>query len=179
MEKTAEIHNVSKHTIQKYGDSKLEQKNPEFVQVDNPSLFENETEGKVAYTHLYGHIAEQKVVTESLKRGYIVSEPIVESRYDLLIDNGEEIKRIQVKYTSDENNGSYAISLQSQCRHNGYRRKYTQKEVDAVIAYIGEEDSFVLIPPKVFENQKTIKIRFDETKNNQEKFVHFYEDYKW
>lgn len=177
VEKTAEIHNVGKTTVKKYGEPKRKHPNP--IQVDNFSLFENETENQVFHTNVSGHIGEQKVANEALKKGYTVSEPIIKTDYDLLIDNGEEIKRVQVKYSDHERNGSYTLSLESSCMWNGFQRTYNRNEIDAIIGYIDERDAFVLIPPKVFENRKKFTIRFDEAENSNQERINYYEDFAW
>lgn len=119
---TAEIHGVSESTVQKYGENN-KKKVGGFKEVKSKPLFESESKNKVSYTHFSGYVGEQKVASEALKRGYIVSKPVVESRYDLLIDNGKEIKRVQVKYSGwEKQSGAYTITLKSECRNNGIKK---------------------------------------------------------
>mgnify|MGYP000617569243 FL=1 len=48
--------------------------------------------------NIQGSMAEYAVALEFMKLGYIVSKPLLDScRYDLLIDTGSRIVKIQVK----------------------------------------------------------------------------------
>ena len=46
-----------------------------------------------------GSIGESKAIYEYTKMGFIVSKPIMDCDYDLLIDDGTSIKKVQVKTT--------------------------------------------------------------------------------
>ena len=48
-------------------------------------------------TQLQGKITELAVANEFLKLGYTVSQPLVDDRYDFIVDIKGELKTIQVK----------------------------------------------------------------------------------
>ena len=50
-----------------------------------------------------GGIAQAKTEIRAMEKGYIVSKPITEgTRYDIVIDNGVKLSRIQIKYAGNK-----------------------------------------------------------------------------
>ena len=63
-----------------------------------------------------GDIGEARAIYEFVKLGYVVSKPINDkAKYDLIIDTGDCLKRVQVKTSRHRKPGSsdgcYALSI--------------------------------------------------------------------
>lgn len=72
--------------------------------------------------------------------GYSVSKPIFEhSHYDLIIDDGNELKRVQVKTSSFKSNKiSYEVSLKTSGGNQSWNRivkKIDSSKVDLIFVY--------------------------------------------
>ena len=95
-----------------------------------------------------------------IELGYIVSVPYGNnSRYDLLVDNGKTIWRIQCKTAKLYDNGSYHIQTCNKIT-NATKRKtkhYTKDEVDFIASII--EDQLVIIPVELIENSTGKRFR--------------------
>lgn len=80
-----------------------------------------------------GDVGEAVILSEAMQKGYIVSVPFGDNgRYDLVIDRGNGLERIQIKYYTG--NGE---RIDVSCRYNkGYKpKKYTKEDIDAIIVY--------------------------------------------
>jgi hypothetical protein len=128
-----------------------------------------------------GQVASLKVQLRANELGYIISIPTVESRYDLLIDDGSKIHRVQVKYCDrrrKDNNGSVQLDLRKQCRGWGKRKPYTRDEIDVIVAYIAYVDKCYWLPAEKFDGVKSITLRLDAP-NKMGKVMHFAKEYEF
>ena len=132
-------------------------------------------------SNVKGQLALTKTELRALELGYVPSRPIFDTRYDLIIDTLEGLKKVQVKYA----NGKPSQSLGSVIVKLAYenRRKevftYTDKEVDGLIVYIPKIDKLCFMPPHIFIGKRNLCIRLEKPKNNQTKGVIFASDYYW
>lgn len=115
--------------------------------------------------------------------GYIVSKPTTECcRYDMIIDDGMSLKRIQVKYCDHapaDADGSVHVEFRK-CSNNGKERPcYTEKEVDAVVVFVAPIKRFCYIPIDVVANKTSINLRYQSPKNGQRAGVYMCKDYYW
>jgi hypothetical protein len=71
-----------------------------------------------------GYIGEMKVAAWAAERGYLLSKPLAEARYDFVLDDGSRLWRAQVKYVDAvrADTGAVPIDFRSECRNSGYRR---------------------------------------------------------
>lgn len=94
-----------------------------------------------------GAYAEYMFACECLKHGFYPSFPILDSSvYDLLIDTGSNIIKVQVKYVSSKpiDNSSYVfISLKK-----GSKDKYPKNQVDYFAIYSEHFNGFFIIKNK-------------------------------
>lgn len=140
-------------------------------------------------TNTKGEIAKLKVELRAAEKGWISSRTIEGARYDLVLDDGSKLFKVQVKWTSvvsAHSSGAVQVSLR---QNNGddrnliYRRRktrtYNRDEVDAVVVYISQIDKLCWFDPEVFENKDVLNIRYEPTKNGQIKNVMFAENYFW
>jgi len=130
-------------------------------------------------THQKGYEAEAKVRLKAVASGWIVSVPEVEARYDLVLDDGKNLFRVQVKYCDVAKNGALYLYLRKECRNNGKTKVYDGKEVDAIIVYVPRIDRFYWLPPSVFSGKKSLNFRFLPAKNNQAKRTRLLSDFEW
>jgi len=132
-------------------------------------------------THLEGDKAELKIASIALDKGYKVSFPFGHNcRYDLILDNGSKLERIQIKTTS-----SYTDVLKVHTRSLGkrdgkqIRKLYTSEEIDAIIILDRRTGKCYYLPIRMVEGKDTIILRFIPTKNGQTKSVHYARDFEW
>lgn len=133
-------------------------------------------------THKKGELAQLKVEQRALEKDIIVCRPTTEARFDLILVDGKDTKRVQVKYADEKDafeGNSIRVSLKRECRNNGYRKQYNKDEIDAVVAYLPEIDKTVWLEPELFEGKWSIMIRLKPAKNGQKKGVTFLEDVIW
>lgn len=86
-----------------------------------------------------GTFLELEFASECIKRGAEVSFPVGgHARYDVLVDNGERIYKVQVKTSSyNQNRGSYNVNMSAPNNgRKGGRHVYTKKEVDCIATRI-------------------------------------------
>lgn len=123
-----------------------------------------------------GGFAEALVAARALQKGYIPSKPMIDARYDLIIDNGEKPQRVQVKYCSCEHNnvnGSVSVDL----RRN--TRLYHENEIDALAVYLEPIKQICWLPVSLVNGKASINIRYVPSKNGQSKNCIMAEDYIW
>lgn len=117
-------------------------------------------------THQKGLTGELKIVLRAQEKGWLVSKPYLECRYDLILDDGQKLYRAQVKYVNFSRYGAFEIPTESECRNNGYRHKYGD-QVDVILAYLPSEDKIIWLDRERFKNKTTVSVRKDPPKNNQ------------
>ncbi len=133
-------------------------------------------------THKKGEIACCAVYRQALEKDILVSKPMIESRYDLILDDGKKLWRAQVRYCdfspkSCEN--SFCIKLISECHNNGYRKQFSKDEVDVILVYLPSLDKILWLGPEMFEGRKFLSVRTQPAKNNQTKGVVMAESLYW
>jgi hypothetical protein len=128
-----------------------------------------------------GDIAELKVMIRATQKGWIASKTVKGSRYDLVLDDGSELYRVQVKFAgckASHSNGCVQVRLRTGER-NGKERVYKKEEVDAVLVYLPHIDAVCWFDPCVFDGKKGFNLRYKPSKNGQNKGVIFSDDYLW
>lgn len=97
-------------------------------------------------SNFLGCYAETLFSTECIKRGIIVSKPLLDSSpYDVIVDNQIGLFKVQVKFTSkvpDGNHTSVQISLKNSIK------QYTIEAVDYFAIYSSYWGGFFIIPNK-------------------------------
>ena len=85
-----------------------------------------------------GDTAEMMVAADLVKRGYRIAFPYGEdSDYDLIVERGGRLERIQVKYTESRNN-VVSVRCQSHSLTNGKIRRtkhYTAETIEWLAVY--------------------------------------------
>lgn len=130
-------------------------------------------------THQKGYIGEHIAKLRFIEAGWNVAKPEIEDRYDLIVDDGTKLYRVQVKYVDHFVGDALTVDLRKECRNNGDKKRYTTDEIDAVVIYAPKTGKIYWIPGDVFENKSSISFRLEPTKNNQVSRVRFLKDFEW
>lgn len=131
-----------------------------------------------------GKIAALKIELRAAEKGYICSLPTMEGcRYDMVVDDGTRLHRVQCKYAGFDHRNAIVIGLVKQsCGLSatlGPVRLYTRHEVDVVAAYLPSVDRIVWLPPETWEGKRSIYLRLKPPGNHQRKGVLFAQDFMW
>ena len=127
--------------------------------------------------------AQLKAEIRANELGYVVSKPTTDCcRYDMIIDTGNELKRVQVKYCdckSPEADGAVKVNLRKFSLNKNERPFYTESEIDALVVYIKPVEKLCYFPIEVVSGKKSITIRYEASKNNQTARTYNCFDYLW
>lgn len=110
-----------------------------------------------------GQLIELKVQEELLRYGFDLSIPSYNaSKYDLIVDTGKELLRIQVKKALGQPKGKFVIACTTQNvrSHTKAKHKYTSDEIDYFAT--AWKDKIYLIPVEETSNQKILYEDSDE-----------------
>lgn len=125
-----------------------------------------------------GNIGEACVLAELIKMGICVYQQFGDNeRADYIIDVNEKLYRIQVKASTTYDGETVTFDLMTSTTHrkNGYKHKYTKKEVDFFLCYDIKTKLVFMIDNT--GDLSSAKIRYKKPKNNQTKNIRYYEDY--
>jgi hypothetical protein len=121
-------------------------------------------------TKLKADIAESAVTTELLKKGFRVLRPVGDRLpYDLAAEQEGKLIRIQVKHAwFDTNKNLYFVDTRrtKTNRRQMIRSRYSGKDFDFAVIYIGEKNIFYVMPERIF-NKFSSTIGFAETIKRQ------------
>jgi len=136
----------------------------------------------VGTTKARGDQAELAVATDLIRRGYSVSFPYGEDTdYDLVLDRGDRLERIQVKYGE-----SAGVRLEVRCHSHSLTggrvirtKRYTAATIDWLAVYDGSTDrSFYIRATELGNGMSTITLRLKPAANNQRRGIRFAVDYE-
>ena len=127
-----------------------------------------------------GNLGEIAVAHEFMKWGCTVSFPFGDNaRYDLVIDDGKALKRVQVKYTDCKSeNNSWVCRCVSSKNHTTNKKldKYTN-DVDIMAYYISELDICIMFTIDEIKDKSVICIREDYPNSGQKKGIVLIKDH--
>ncbi|HEX8000204.1 MAG TPA: group I intron-associated PD-(D/E)XK endonuclease [Pyrinomonadaceae bacterium] len=132
-------------------------------------------------THQKGEIAHLKVMLRAIEKGVVLSQPLIASRYDFIIDDNQKLERVQVKYASGKaphSQGSIKINLKS-WEGRKLRRRYCVNEVDALLVYIPQIDTVLRFEADIFCERASFTVRIEPARNGQTKGVLNAKDFIW
>lgn len=101
--------------------------------------------------------------------GYTVSLPLNDTQdYDLIVDDGVSLKKVQVKATSQvDDKGEYAVSLKSSGGTKGATYKNVRDtNVDLLFVLCSNMDAY-LIPREALTQKNELKLKQRITRKNQ------------
>jgi hypothetical protein len=127
-----------------------------------------------------GAAAEAAVAATAIRLGLVVLRPLCEdSRYDLVIDVGKLLLRVQCKWASRQGSVLCVRCITSRHTPRGYlRTTYSAEEIDAVAAYSPATGFCYVIPVEEIDGRSTISLRLEPTANNQARNVRWARDYE-
>lgn len=162
---TAEKFNVSEKTVQKYGEKKKKQVTKNSKEPDSPYVDSKKYRGE---------LTEEKVAVKFMEKGYTVLDPRGREKYDLVVHKDGEFDKVQCKHLNFKENYGI-IKTNWQGRKKAYT--YSSENVDYFATWCKEKDEVYLIP---FEEagRSSFRLRFEDTKNSQNKRVNYAENYK-
>jgi hypothetical protein len=129
-------------------------------------------------TKAVGDQSELEVAIQLARAGYIVSKPLGDShRYDLIIDDGTKLSRVQVK-TGRLIAGSIVVRCYSSHTHRGgvAQRSY-RGEVDYIGVFCPQTGAAYLVPEADFVDS-TMHLRVAPTVNRQDRHIRWASRYK-
>jgi PD-(D/E)XK endonuclease len=128
-----------------------------------------------------GDLAELKVATDLLERGYRIAIPFGEDHdFDLILCRGDRLERVQVKYT--ESNGNFVIvRTRSHSLTNGKVKRtkyYTSATVDWIAVYDKNTDRCYYVPAvELGSGRSSFRLRLTEPLNCQRLGIRYASDY--
>jgi hypothetical protein len=126
-----------------------------------------------------GAIAETAITAEAAKLGFVVLRPVVEGRrYDLVIDTGLRLLRVQCKWASRK--GAVIVAHIGTCRHTprGYvRSTYTPDEIDGIGVYCEDLNRCYYVPIDDVAGRQVLHLRLAAPANHQEVAIKYAADY--
>ena len=128
-----------------------------------------------------GAMAEAAITAAALELGFVVLRPVVEGRrYDLVIDTGPQLLRVQCKWA--QRKGNVVLVYLSTCRHtpNGYvRSTYGPDEVDGIGVYCHELKRCFYLPIEAVAGRKGFNLRLAPAANNQQAAINYADQYRF
>jgi hypothetical protein len=123
-----------------------------------------------------GEMAEAAFLHKASRMGFGVSRPWGDSEpYDLIVDSGKKLWRVQVKSASHVNKwGGYMVRATG----NDTRKKYSLEEIDVLVAYIVPEDLWYVIPVTLFRTIKGVKL-YPAPRRRRSKYEVYREAWCW
>lgn len=129
-----------------------------------------------------GDIAEIVAAAELIKAGYVVSRPLSDNApYDLIYDNGSQLRKAQVKGRSSING---KIQVELYCNARSYSGKYQASDFDDIVIVDLATYKVAIIDVNkhsLFETSakyKSFVLRTEAPLNNQTKNIKMFDDFK-
>lgn len=95
-------------------------------------------------------------------------------RYDLALDLGPRILRVQCKWARSKDNVIAVEVASSRRSPDGYiRRNYSRADTDAIGIYCDDLDRCFLVPIELVAGQWTVRLRLAPARNGQRAALHF------
>lgn len=132
-------------------------------------------------TNIKGQLAEAKAYLRAAELGYITCKPSFNTRYDMVLDDGKKLLRVQVKYGDAKYSNSTGSIWVKLCYEDRRKNVYTYQihEVDGLIVYIPKIDKLCYFPPNIFCGKVKLSIRYQRAKSNVTMGIIFAEDFFW
>jgi hypothetical protein len=131
-------------------------------------------------TNQKGLVAEAAVMFECAKLGVPVLRPLDDQRYDLALDLGTQIVRVQCKWAARD--GDVVAVRTRTCRRGRdglIHRSYKPGEIDAIAAYCPDTGCCYYLPAEYSVNRGAVALRLEATRNNQALGVNWARDFEF
>lgn len=132
-------------------------------------------------TNQKGAIAEEMVSLEAIRLGCVVSRPNTDARYDLIVDTGAQLLRVQCKWISRRRDVLVLSTRGSWFSPGrGYvRSQYAAEDVDAIAGYCEETGRCYVLPAALAAGQSQFHLRLDRARNGQRVAVHWAAEFEF
>jgi PD-(D/E)XK endonuclease len=129
-----------------------------------------------------GDLAELKVATDLVARGYKIALPYGEDwDYDLILCRGQSLERVQVKYACSDGQ-KIAIRCRSHSLTNGKVRRtkyYTRATIDWLAVYdVTIEAVFYVPAAELGDGMSEITLRLTASRNGQARGIRHAENFR-
>jgi hypothetical protein len=115
---------------------------------------------------IVGEYAELCFLKKAASLGLVLSKPYGDSMpYDMVVDNGVRLHRVQVKSTGRIQHGAFHIMTSRVMSHG--QKAYTASDTDFLAAYVLPQDAWYLIPIGALSGQQTISLYTHSTSRSQ------------
>jgi hypothetical protein len=125
------------------------------------------TVGRTYSTAQKGELALLQVLQRAVEKGWVASRPTRDCRYDLVLDDGERLLRVQVKYAGRQPWDCQGVVSLDFTKGGQRNRTYLEKEIDAVVAYVAPANVLVWLGPEHFHGRRAIHLRYAATLSGQ------------
>lgn len=112
-------------------------------------------------TQFKGNIGEMMACIELYKQGYTPYKPVVENcKYDLLAEKEGKVYKVEVKTTTQNNNGKFYVGLRGlRPNRTGNKTKVFDKfDLDLLAVVVLPENRVVIIDTKTINNTTQISV---------------------
>ena len=117
-----------------------------------------------------GAIAEAVIAMEATKLGFVVLRPMTEGRrYDLVIDTGPRLLRVQCKWARRKNGVVVVDTSTRRLTPHGYvQTTYEHGEIEGIAAYCQELERCYFLPISLVAGRRGFHLRLVPAVNHQE-----------
>lgn len=128
-------------------------------------------------TKSIGDRSEAIVLAELVKRGYLISIPFGENqRYDLIIDDGTRLSRVQVK-TGRLRRGVVVYNCSSSHAHRGGAARPYFGEIEYLAVYCPDTKKVYMLPEQEL-TATNAHLRLSPTRNNMVKTIRWASEFE-
>jgi hypothetical protein len=128
-----------------------------------------------------GSLAEAAITMAAVRLGYVVLRPLTEGRrYDLVIDIGPRLLRVQCKWARHRGNVVVVDTSTRRLTPSGYvQTTYSADEIDGIAAYCDDLDRCYFLPITLAAGRRGFHLRLAPAANNQLLAIHWARDYEF
>lgn len=108
-----------------------------------------------------GEISELVFACEAVKRGAVVSRPVIQCHYDLLVDIGGRVSRVQVKSTAaplEQSKDGYWVYRPHLFHGRKIKKYYTVAETDYVACHLVDINMWYFLPVASIGDRGSVRI---------------------
>lgn len=138
---------------------------------------EHELGSPMRTTQVRGAVAEAQVLAALVQAGKQVLVPWGAQRYDLVIDEGDRFRRIQVK-CGWLKNGAICFNTASLAYHIGGGARSYAGEIDLFAVYCPQTGKVYLVPIEDVPTGRQASLRVAPTGNGQLRGIRWAKDYE-
>jgi hypothetical protein len=125
-----------------------------------------------------GDVAELYIAAVLIDSGYTISKPLGENQaYDLVVDSGIKLLRLQCKYITLKKNGIIAIAKRTCDARSVVLTPYSSDNVDAFAVYCPTNKQIYYVRIGEFTTNTSISLRIEPPKNKQTYNIRLASDY--